>query len=207
VALCALLRQYSANPRQRPPSRRIRLIQPATDGEKSPLSAIAESAHEPRWHCRIHAATPSIGSPFATHKQWRKKSDEQASEDDPRPACGDIGGLRVESQPESAAQLWPKTHPKLSRISPEHYIIYLRISSKLGITKRIGWHTFRHTYATLLKSSGADVKVVQDSLRHANARITMEMYTQALTQDKRTAQTKVVQMMLPKAAPPLARAG
>jgi integrase len=77
----------------------------------------------------------------------------------------------------------------------------------MGITKRIGWHTFRHTYATLLKSSGADVKVVQDSLRHANARITMEMYTQALTQDKRTAQTKVVQMMLPKAAPPLARAG
>jgi len=68
----------------------------------------------------------------------------------------------------------------------------------MGITKRIGWHTFRHTYATLLKSSGADVKVVQDSLRHANARITMEMYTQALTQDKRTAQTKVVQMMLPK---------
>jgi integrase len=66
------------------------------------------------------------------------------------------------------------------------------------ITKLIGWHTFRHTYASLLKSSGADVKVVQDSLRHANARITMELYTQALTQDKRTAQTKVVQMMLPK---------
>lgn len=72
-------------------------------------------------------------------------------------------------------------------------------AAKLGITKRIGWHTFRHTYASLLKSSGADVKVVQDSLRHANSRITMEMYAQALTQDKRTAQTKVVQMMLPKA--------
>jgi len=71
-------------------------------------------------------------------------------------------------------------------------------AAKLGITKRIGWHTFRHTYASLLKSSGADVKVVQDSLRHANSRITMEMYAQALTQDKRTAQTKVVQMMLPK---------
>jgi len=56
----------------------------------------------------------------------------------------------------------------------------------LGITKQIGWHTFRRTYASLLKSSGADVKVVQDSLRHANARITMELYAQALTQDKRT---------------------
>jgi integrase len=80
-------------------------------------------------------------------------------------------------------------------------------ATALGITKRIGWHTFRRTYASLLKSSGADVKVVQDSLRHANARITMELYAQALTQDKRTAQTKVVQMMLPKATPPLAAAG
>src|ERR1039457_4876162 len=79
-------------------------------------------------------------------------------------------------------------------------------ATKLGITKRIGWHTFRHTYATLLKSSGADVKVVQDSLRHANARITMEMYTQALSQDKRTAQTKVVQMILPRPTP-LEKAG
>jgi len=80
-------------------------------------------------------------------------------------------------------------------------------ATTLGITKRIGWHTFRHTYASLLKSSGADVKVVQDSLRHANARITMELYTQALTQDKRTAQTKVVQMILPKAVLQLAAAG
>jgi integrase len=60
-------------------------------------------------------------------------------------------------------------------------------ATTLGITKLIGWHIFRRTYATLLKSSGADVKVVQDSLRHANARITMELYAQALTQDKRIA--------------------
>lgn len=85
---------------------------------------------------------------------------------------------------------------------------YLRpAATRLGITKRIGWHTFRHTYATLLKSSGADVKVVQESLRHANARITMELYAQALTQDKRAAQTNVVQMILPKPAQPIAKAG
>jgi site-specific recombinase XerD len=29
--------------------------------------------------------------------------------------------------------------------------------------KQLGWHTFRRTYATLLKSSGADLKVVQES--------------------------------------------
>jgi integrase len=72
------------------------------------------------------------------------------------------------------------------------------IAKSLGITKRIGWHTFRRTYASLLKSSGADVKVVQESLRHANARITMELYAQALTPDKRKAQSKVIRMILPK---------
>jgi integrase len=72
-------------------------------------------------------------------------------------------------------------------------------ATKLGIGKRIGWHTFRRTYASLLKSSGADVKVVQESLRHANARITMELYAQALTPDKRKAQSKVIRMILPKA--------
>lgn len=46
-------------------------------------------------------------------------------------------------------------------------------------------------------------EVVQDSLRHANARITTEMCTQALTQDKRNAQTKVVRMILPRPSLPL----
>ena len=32
---------------------------------------------------------------------------------------------------------------------------------RAGIAKRIGWHVFRHSYATLLKYHGADVKVVQ----------------------------------------------
>ena len=59
----------------------------------------------------------------------------------------------------------------------------------------------------MLKSSGAEVKVVQDSLRHANARITMEFYMQALIQDKRTAQTNAVQMILTKTTPPVATAG
>jgi integrase len=75
-------------------------------------------------------------------------------------------------------------------------------AKKLGIAKRFGWHTFGHTYASLLKASGADVKVVQDSLRHANSRITLDLYTHSLSQDKRTAQTKVVQMILPDASKP-----
>ena len=71
-------------------------------------------------------------------------------------------------------------------------------AQRAGITKRIGWHTFRHTFSTLLKANGEDVKVVQELLRHANCRITLDIYTQAVTPAKRAAQTKVVEMMVAK---------
>jgi Phage integrase family len=41
---------------------------------------------------------------------------------------------------------------------------------RLGINKRIGWHTFRHSYSTLLRQLGTDIKVQQDLLRHSSAR-------------------------------------
>jgi integrase len=76
---------------------------------------------------------------------------------------------------------------------------YIRpAAERCGIRKRIGWHTFRHSYASLLKANGEDVKVVQESLRHANSRITLDTYTQASTPAKRRAQTKVVGMIFPK---------
>jgi integrase len=70
-------------------------------------------------------------------------------------------------------------------------------AQRAGISKRIGWHTFRHSYATLLKANGEDVKVVQESLRHASSRITLDVYTQAVTPAKREAQRKVVEMIRP----------
>jgi integrase len=71
------------------------------------------------------------------------------------------------------------------------------VARAAGIYKRIGWHTFRHTFGTLLKANGEDVKTVQELLRHANSRITLEVYTQAVTSLKRAAQSKVVRMMVP----------
>lgn len=68
-------------------------------------------------------------------------------------------------------------------------------AKRLGIAKRIGWHTFRRTYTTLLHANGEDVKVVQELLRHGSARITMDVYAQAVTPAKRRAQGKVVTML------------
>ena len=70
---------------------------------------------------------------------------------------------------------------------------------RLGITKRIGWHTFRHSYSTLLKASGADIKAMQELLRHASTRVTLDTYTQAVTSAKRVAQTAVVAQVFPSA--------
>jgi site-specific recombinase XerD len=41
------------------------------------------------------------------------------------------------------------------------------VAKAIGIHKKIGWHTFRHSFGTLLKANGEDVKTVQELLRHA----------------------------------------
>jgi integrase len=64
-------------------------------------------------------------------------------------------------------------------------------AKKAGIAKRIGWHTFRHSFGTVLKASGEDVKTVQELMRHANSRITLDLYTQATTPAKRSALSQV----------------
>jgi integrase len=69
------------------------------------------------------------------------------------------------------------------------------VAKSLGIEKRIGWHTFRRTYSSVLKNNGEDVKVVQELLRHASTKVTLDIYAQALTPAKRAAQRKVVEMI------------
>jgi integrase len=69
-------------------------------------------------------------------------------------------------------------------------------AARAGITKTIGWHTFRHTYSTLLVANGENVKVVQELMRHASSRSTLEIYSQAKPEDKRAAQQRLVQMIV-----------
>jgi len=87
-------------------------------------------------------------------------------------------------------------------------IRFIRPAAKTaGIGKRIGWHTFRHSFSSLLKANGEDIKVVQELLRHANSKITLDTYTQALSPSKREAQSKVVRMIWEKKTVPEQRGG
>jgi integrase len=72
----------------------------------------------------------------------------------------------------------------------------LPAGERAGITKRIGWHTFRRTTATLLHSSGASLKTTQELLRHASPDITLGIYTKAITADKRKTQDKLVALFM-----------
>jgi integrase len=73
---------------------------------------------------------------------------------------------------------------------------------RAGITgKIVGWHTFRHSLGTNLRSLGVDVKTAQELLRHANARITLDLYTQAISSQKREANARVVELLLPLGLP------
>ena len=87
-----------------------------------------------------------------------------------------------------AQPYWPKSI----------YRVYIkRAADKIGLGKHIGWHTFRHTFGTILNANGENPKVIQELMRHANLKVTMDTYVQAVTDEKREAQNKVVKMLLP----------
>ncbi len=75
---------------------------------------------------------------------------------------------------------------------------YVRpVAATLNIQKRIGWHTFRHTYSTLPRSVGAEFKVMQELMRHSTLRTTMDVYTQAVAPAKHAAQAAVLALFFP----------
>jgi integrase len=77
----------------------------------------------------------------------------------------------------------------------QDYIRAAGRKAKLG--KDIGWHTFRHAYRSFLDDAGAPVGVQQKLMRHAQVATTMNTYGNAQMKSKRSANTKVVEMVLP----------
>jgi integrase len=68
---------------------------------------------------------------------------------------------------------------------------------KLGITKRVGYHTFRHTLATMLRQHGIDIKTAQELLRHANPRITIGICQQAVSAKEKNGSEPEVAGLIP----------
>ena len=68
------------------------------------------------------------------------------------------------------------------------------MAAKIG--SDIGWHTFRHSYRSWLDETGAPLTVQKELMRHASIQTTMNIYGKAMTDTKRQAHRKVVEMVL-----------
>lgn len=47
-----------------------------------------------------------------------------------------------------------------------------------------------------MKANGEDVKTIQETLRHANFKVTMDVYTQGITAIRRSAHSRVVRQIM-----------
>jgi integrase len=68
-----------------------------------------------------------------------------------------------------------------------------------GIDKpKLGWHTLRRSYASLLLSSGVSLRVSMELMRHSTAEMTLARYAQTIGDEKREAGEKVASLVLVK---------
>jgi len=70
------------------------------------------------------------------------------------------------------------------------------LKKELKITQPVGWHTLRHSLGTLMMANGEDVKTIKETLRHANFKVTMDVYTQGVMETKRNAHSRVVRQIM-----------
>jgi integrase len=73
---------------------------------------------------------------------------------------------------------------------------HIKPAAKQAGIGSVGWHTFRHTYSTLLHDAGTELAVQKDLLRHANILTTMNVYTQAVPAKLRQANSAAVKTLL-----------
>ncbi|SDE86555.1 tyrosine-type recombinase/integrase [Terriglobus roseus] len=68
---------------------------------------------------------------------------------------------------------------------------------RAGITKpKLGWHTLRRSYASLLLSSGVSLRVSMELMRHSTPDMTLGTYAQTVGNEKRDAGSKIASLLL-----------
>ena len=77
------------------------------------------------------------------------------------------------------------------------WIVFLQLRGKADRDHEVGrLPCLPAHYPTVLKANGEDVNVVQELMRHASIQTTMNIYGKAMTDSKRQAHSKVVEMVL-----------
>ncbi len=73
---------------------------------------------------------------------------------------------------------------------------HIKPAAELAGIGKIGWHTFRHTFSSILHGAGTSMAVQKELLRHADISTTMNLYTQAESPAKREAVHQVAKVLL-----------
>lgn len=90
---------------------------------------------------------------------------------------------------------WACDRPRTLGIIPKDHIQTKANKARIG---KVGWDTHRHSYQAWLKRSGTPLEGQKDLMRHANVKVTAEIYglDQEVTPAEREANTSVVKRLL-----------
>ena len=143
---------------------------------------------------RLTMLPDSLLTPLQTHLQWRK----QLHDEDWGHGFGFVYlpyALERKFPNASAEWVWQYVFPSGRLVKDQNngltYRWYRYMSESTlqkavreaaqaaGINKRVGCHTFRHSFATHLLQSGYDIRTVQELLGHKDVKTTM-VYTHVL---------------------------
>ena len=96
------------------------------------------------------------------------------------------------NQPESWVFASPKASGKVPIWGTSLMEDHIKPAVKRAkVEKNVSWHVFRHSLATTLAGDKEDVKTVQETMRHANSKITMDIYAQAIGDNVRNAHERM----------------
>ncbi len=99
--------------------------------------------------------------------------------------------------------LFPGQHALKPLSARQLHRIIVEAAQRAGITRRVGMHTLRHSFATHLLEDGIDVRIIQSLLGHAKLDTTA-YYTKVATRTVRTITSPLDKLLLgpPKGASP-----
>jgi integrase len=99
----------------------------------------------------------------------------------------------------SAERDWIFASPlKIGRLPYSYTAVWRELDRACNVTGigHIGTYTFRHSYRMWIDAIGTPVGVQQKLMRHADIRMTMNIYGDATTNDMRDAHKKIVGLAL-----------
>jgi integrase len=106
--------------------------------------------------------------------------------------------VKYRAECHSTAEGWLFANPRTGKPYHQEQIQkrHLKKAAMLaGISGKIGWHTFRHSYRSWLEHVGASLGVQKELMRHASIQTTMNIYGTAISETKQQIQTQVAEML------------